>query len=79
MTNNSTEQTIEKEIIKLKDQWVHWAERFSVDTLHQRDERIRSEVKAVLDQVEASDLGECRMFFVYYAFLPESKPLIEPI
>merc|ERR1712037_621205 len=69
MTTNSTEQTIEEEIIKLKDQWVHWAERFSVDTLHQRDERIRSEVKAVLDQVEASDLGTVKKHFAIVRLL----------
>lgn len=78
MTGNSTEQTIEEEIVKLKDQWVHWAEKFSVDTLHQRDERIRSEVKVVLDKVEASDLGECHLF-VDYAFSSENKSMIEPI
>ena len=73
MTSNSTEQTIEEEIVKLKDQWVHWAEKFSVDTLQQRDERIRSEVKVVLDKVEASDLGESHLF-VDYAFSSETKP-----
>lgn len=78
MTGNSTEQTIEEEIVKLKDQWVHWAEKFSVDTLHQRDERIRSEVKVVLDKVEASDLGECHLF-VDYALSSENNSMIEPI
>ncbi len=46
-------------------------EKFSIDTLHQRDERIRSEVKVVLNEIEASDLGKCQMFkkifCVYYA------------
>lgn len=78
MSGNSTEQTIEEEIVKLKDQWVHWAEKFSVDTLHQRDERIRSEVKVVLDKVEASDLGECHLL-VDYSFSSENKFMIEPI
>lgn len=63
MTSNSPEQKIEEEIAKLKDQWIHWVEKFSIDTLHQRDERIRSEVKVVLNEIEASDLGTVKKHF----------------
>jgi len=74
MTSNSPEQKIEEEIAKLKDQWIHWVEKFSIDTLHQRDERIRSEVKVVLNEIEASDLGKCQMFKKYLVFIMPRLP-----
>ena len=54
---SSIEQTIEEEIANLKGQWDNWAEKFSIETLGQRDERIRSEVKVLLKKVEDSELG----------------------